>query len=83
MDSRDWVNFDLVRLCWVSNNHFDTVLTYGITSHTLAKYPTKRLPRARSIEGMTIRMSTSSHRKMSCLNELVGTRNFRKSERKE
>jgi hypothetical protein len=78
-----WVNCDLVRSCWVSNCRFVTVLTYGLTGHTLAKYPTKRLPRARSIEGMAIGMGASWHRKMSRPNELVGTRNVRKSERKE
>ena len=78
-----WVNCDLVRSCRVSNSRFVTVLTYGLTGHTLAKYPTKRLPRARSIEGMAIGMGASWHREMSRPNELVGTRNVRKSKRKE
>jgi len=60
-----------------------TVLTYRLTGHTLAKYPTKRLPRARRIKGMAIGMGPSWHLTMSRPNELVGTRNVRKSERKE
>ena len=74
-----WVNCDLVRSCRVNNSRFVTVLTYGLTGHTLAKYPTKRLPRARSIKGM----GASWHRKMSRPNELVGIINVRKSKRKE
>ncbi|MCD7462094.1 hypothetical protein HAX54_047745 [Datura stramonium] len=53
-----WVNCDLVRSCQVSNIRFVTS-TYGLTGHTLAKYPTKRLPRARSIKGMAIGMGAS------------------------
>lgn len=78
-----WVNCDLVRSCRVIKSPFVTVFTYGLTGHTLAKYPTKRLPKARSIKGMAIGMGASWHRKMSRPNELVGTRNVRKSERKE
>ena len=57
--------------------------TYGLTGHTLAKYPTKKLPRARSIKGMAIGMGTLWHHMVSRPNELVGTRNVRKSKRKE
>jgi hypothetical protein len=42
----------LVRTCRVSNSRFITVLTFGLMGLTLAKYPTKRLQRARSIKGM-------------------------------
>lgn len=78
-----WVNCDLVRSYRVSNSRFVTVLTYGLTGHTLAKYPTKRLPRAKSIKGMAIGMGASWHRNLSRPNELVGTRNVRNSKRKE
>lgn len=78
-----WVNCYLVWSCWVSNSRFVTVLTYGLTGHTLAKYPTKRLPKARKIEGMACGMGASWHRKMSRPNGLVGAGNVGKSERKE
>ena len=67
----------------MSNSRFVTGLTYGLTGHTLAKYPTKMLPKARRIKGMAIRIGASWHRKMSRLNELVGARNVEKSKRKE
>jgi len=44
----------------VSKSRFVTVLlTYGLTGHTLAKYPTKRLPIAKRIKGMAIGMGAS------------------------
>jgi hypothetical protein len=43
----------------VSNSHFVTGVTYGLTGHTLATYPTKILPKAKKIKGIAIRMGAS------------------------
>lgn len=39
-------------------------MTYMLVGHTLAKYPTKRLLRARNIEQIAIGMGASSHRNL-------------------
>lgn len=53
------VHLEKKSIFWVSNSRFVTGVTYGLTGHTLATYPTKILPKAKKIKGIAIRMGAS------------------------